>query len=296
MTGGVHAGDFAAAWRDRAARIAGLRARFEAGEALALADAIEALPPDDWSPLPAARLDLLAANGAAGAIVGTALGVDPADPLARLPLPAGAWPSARLVAEDFDWTMLDVLDGRVRLHAVEIRIASAVGGGPVPAVIPFPPGAADAEPPPCIAEAAAPLDEGEAAGADPEPLPGAMIGIARAIAESDRPFGPDELRAVFAGAGLVLDEAGQTITNAVDTLTGEERSGRAGRRPTLSALLITAKAAQLVDQAGTTMPRPTAVSLGHAAARWLEANHPDLDPLAPKRAERLCRRLLEAKS
>jgi hypothetical protein len=107
---------------------------------------------------------------------------------------------------------------------------------------------------------------------------------------------PEEVRAVFAGAGLVLDEAGQTIVNAVDTLTGEERSGRAGRRPTLSALLITAKAAQLVELAGPMLPRPTAVSLGHAAARWLEANLPHLDPLAPKRAERLCRRLLEAKS
>jgi hypothetical protein len=285
-----------APFSDRPSRLVDLRARFEAGDALALGDAIEALPPDDWSPLPAARLDLLATNAAAGAVVGTALGVDPADPLARRPIPAGAWPSARLVAGDFEWATIDVLDGRVRLHAVEIQIASAVCGGPVPAVFPFPPGTADAEPPPCVVEAAAPLDDGEAAGAEPEPLPeplpGAMIGVARALAEAGRPMRAEQMRAVFAGAGLVLDEAGQTIVNAVDTLTGEERSGRAGRRPTLSALLITARAEYLCSIA----PGATSVTLARTVGGWLATNHPDLEPLAPKSIERLCRRLLEAKS
>lgn len=295
MTGGARLDERATVWRDRTARLAESRARFEAGEALALGEAIEALPPDDWSPLPAARLDLLAANGAAGAIVGTALGVDPADPLARLPIPAGAWPSAKLVAGDFEWTTIDVVDGRVRLHAVEIRIASAVCGGPVPAVIPFPSGTADAEPPPCMPEAAAPLDQGDAAGAEPEALPGAMMAAAAFIASQDRLFRTDGHSAALAAFGLVLSADGQSIANAAETIGGTAKDVRSGRKPTLGRVLLEAKARQIVEGDPRARHLP-ATELARIALAWLAERHPDLQFPAAKVAALHCAPILARKN
>lgn len=259
--------------RAAASRRDDLRRLLAEGCALPLADALEALPPDGPTNL-ATRLGTIAAAAAAGMVIGTALKVDPSNPLKRETIPPAAWPSARLVPGDFEFVLLDVLDG-VRLYGVELRLASLPGGEPSGQ-----PGALKT-----LHE----TSPNEVHGAEPgaAPLPGAMEAAATAIVEQGEPLSVEDCRIVFASFGLDLSEDGKVVQNPPETVIGDGKAGASGRRPSVARLLITASARRLVDDESscrTATARALAQEALHCVARLV----PELDLPTPKVAALYC--------
>lgn len=278
-------------WREagalRARAIDATRARLEAGEEITLADAIDFLPPGDWSPWPSSRLTYVAFACAGGELVASALGVDPGRPLTRLDVPADAWPSAQLVEGDFEHRDVQVLSG-LTLFEVKVRRADIAGDLdadlsidlrtapqiPDPAAV-FLPVALPVAPPPSSAVAAERLF-------DPDvPLPGALAVAAGWIVAQDRRMDGGELRDALAVFGLQLDGSGQSIGNSPDAADGSLRGASAGRHPLLARQLVEAFAATRDDDSvGSVAAR------ARAARDWLAERFPSLSLPALRTFER----------
>lgn len=240
-----------------------LRARCVAGETLSLADAIEALPGDDIPPCPSVRFVIVAAAAAESFLLGTALGVDPAAPLTRKPIPAGAWHSARLVPGDFEFLTMDVLGG-VRLYAVQISLATTEAAGSDTGFTAAEHGGDDASKddgtPPVVGDALA-------------PIPGAMAAAARWIVDCPKAFDAASYASALKTFGVTLDPSTFTIRDSVDGIDGREKTARGGRPLTLARLLFEAFARKLFDEEPPTRACPNR-EIARRALDWIGQQHP----------------------
>lgn len=254
------------------------RRQLRAGEPISLADAVDHLPPGDWPRWPSMRFIYIAGECAAGEMVASALGVDPARPLVRLDVPADAWPSARLVPDDFELRNVEVL-GAVKLFEVQIRLPAAGEDRDLEAdlsldheleAITQDPAAAFL--PVALPVAPAELDTPQGRlSFQSAPIPGALAAAAAWIVEQGRVMDAGELRGALAAFGLQLDDSGQAITNSPDAADGSLRDGSAGRRPLLARQLVEALAAKRMPGAVITV-----AAEARTARTWLAERFPSL--------------------